>query len=101
MHGINLEAVKAVADGGVVFAELPGFLFVHDLEDSQTGSSTGSHHRTIEKQRAAVKALPEIRAVFFHQGPLSISDVPREGRPGRYQFEIVMLFVHGENIIAH
>lgn len=99
VHGIDLEAVQAGADGGIVFAELPGFPLVHYLEYPQTESSTGSHHRTIKKQLAGVKALPEIVAVLIHQGPLWVSDVPREGRPGRNQLEIVMLFVHGENII--
>jgi hypothetical protein len=76
------------------------FSLVRNFEYRHTEGSVGCHHRAIKKDFALSEELSDIARVVFHQEPLFIRHVLREGGPGWDQLEKVMLLVLANTMIA-
>src|SRR5271169_6472580 len=83
VHGIELEAVQAGADGRIILAELPRRGFVGDLQDRNPEGSAGRYYRAMGQQLTRGKLLFAVNAVLAHQGLLLLGDVRRKCRSGR------------------
>ena len=95
VHGVDLKAVEAGEDRGVVFAESLSCFFVVNLENPHAECRFGNEDRTIGKQSSGGKMLGPIDAVGLHQSSFSGRDVGGEAWPGWNEFEEVVLFCHG------